>query len=133
MTLNKWIHLSQVGVHYQKKLKLFHVKLTKLLKLLINSLLSKSFSVAERVERLSNLLGLDIIYNLSNGKIENIKHVQLGITTKRKTGSRVMLDSLNRLGHSISYDKVNYVETSLAELNVTNQSNQSFVLNNVQP
>ena len=126
------MHLSQVGVHYLK-LKLFHVKLTKLLKLLINSLLSKSFPVAERVERLSNLLGQDIIYNMSNGKIETIKHVQLGITTKRKTGSRVMLDSRNRLGHSISYYEVNNVETSLAELNVTNQSNQSFVLNNVQP
>ena len=35
-----------------------------------------------------------------------------------------MLDSLNRLGHLFSYDEVNNVETSLAELNVKNQSNQ---------
>ena len=40
-----------------------HVKLPKLLKLRMNLLLSKSFPVAERVERLSNSLGLDI-YNL---------------------------------------------------------------------
>ena len=90
----------------------------------MNSLLSKSFPVAERVERLSSLLGQDTIYNMSNGKIKTIKHIQLCITTKRKTGFRLMLDSLNRLGHLFSYDEVNNVETSLAELNVKNQSNQ---------
>ena len=105
----------------------------KLLKLLMNSLLSKSFPVAERVERLSNLLGQDINYDMSNGKIKTIKHIQLCITTKRKTGFRLMLESLNRLGQLFSYDEVNNVETSLAELNVKNQRNQSFVPNNVQP
>ena len=44
-----------------------------------------------------------------------------------------MLDSLNHLGHSISYDEVNNVKTSFAELNVKNQSNRSFVPNNDQP
>ena len=134
MTLNKWMYLSQVSVYYQKKLKkLFHLKLMKLLKLLMNLLLSKSFPVAQRVERLSSLLGQDIIYNMSIGKIKTIKQVQLSITTKRTTGSRVMLHSLNRLGHSISYDEVNNVKTSLAELNVKNQDNQSFAPKNVQP
>ena len=38
-----------------------------------------------------------------------------------------MLDSLNRLGHSIPYDEVNKVGISFAELNVKNQSNRSFV------
>ena len=110
-----------------------HVKLPKLLKLLMNSLLSKNFPVAARVERLSYSLGQDIIYNMSNGKIKTIKHVQLGITTKKKTGSGLMLDSLNRLGHSISYDEVSNAETSFAELNVKNQSNRSFVSSNIQP
>ena len=96
------MHLSQIGLQYQKKLI---IKLPKLLKLLMNSLLSKSFPVAERVERLSSSLGQDIIYNMSNGKTKAIKQVQLGITTKRKTGSRLMLDSLNCLGHPISYDE----------------------------
>ena len=70
---------------------------------------------------------------MSNGKTKTIKHVQLSITTKRKTGSRLMLDSLNCFGHSISYDEVNNVETSFAKLNVRNQSNRSFVPNNVEP
>ena len=100
----------------------------------MNPLLSKSFPVAERVERLSKtLLGQDVIYNMSNGKTKTIKHVQLGITTNCKTGSRLMLDSLNRLDHSISYDKVNNVEAPFAEVNFKNQNNRSFVPNNVQP
>ena len=49
-----------------------HMKLPKLLKLLTNSLLSKSFPVAEIVERLSNSLGQDIIYNISNGKTKTM-------------------------------------------------------------
>ena len=94
---------------------------------------SRSFPVAERVERLSNSLGQIIIYNKSTGKTKTIKHIQLGITTKRKTGSRLVLDSVNCLCHSISYDEVNNVENSFAEVNVKNQINRLFVLNNVQP
>ena len=97
----------------------------------MNSLLSKSFPVSERVERLSNLLRQNIIYDMSNGKSKVTKHVQLAITTKRKTGSRLMLDSVNC--HSISYDKVHNFKTSFSRLNVKNLSNQSFVPNNVQP
>ena len=44
-----------------------------------------------------------------------------------------MLDSLICLGYSITYDEVNNVETSFTEFNVKNQSNRSFVPNNVQP
>ena len=61
-----------------------HVKLPKLLKLLMNSLLSKNFPVAERVERLSNSLGQDIIYNMCNGKTKTIKYVHLGMTVRGK-------------------------------------------------
>ena len=57
------------------------------------------------------LVGQDIIYNMSNGKTETNKHVQYAITTKRKIGFRFILDSLNYLGDSISYDEVNNIET----------------------
>ena len=79
--------------------------------MLIIFLLSKSFPVTERVERLFNLLGQDITYNMSNGKTKTNKHIQYAVFTKRKIGSRFMLDSLNYLGHSISYDEVNNIET----------------------
>ena len=89
-----------------------HMKLLKLIKLLINSLLSKSFPVGERVEKMSNSLEPDIIYNMSDENTKTIKHVQLDITTKKKTGSRLM--------PSCSYDEVNNIETSFSELNVKN-------------
>ena len=95
----------------------------------MNLLLSKSLPVAERVERLSNSLGQDIIYNMSNEQWKDQNH-QIRSSwhdCKRKTGSRLMLDSLNRLGYSIPYDEVNKVGISFAELNVKNQSNRLFV------
>ena len=99
----------------------------------MNSLLSKSFSVAERVERLSNSLGQDIICNMGNGKTKTIKLVQYVIITKRKIGDKLMLDSLGYLGHSLFYDELNNIEIQFAELNVKNQSNGSFVRKNVHP
>ena len=85
------------------------------------------------MKRLPNWLGQDIIYNRRNGKTKTIKHIHLGITTKRKTGSRFILDFLNCLGHSISYDEVNNVETLFAELNDKNQINRSVVPKDVHP
>ena len=70
---------------------------------------------------------------MRNGKTKTIKHIHLGITTKRKTGSRLILDFLNCLGHSISYDEVNNVETLFAELNDKNQINRSVVPKDVHP
>ena len=48
------------------------------------------------------------------GKVRKKKHVQLGISIKRKTRSVAVLRWLNRFGHSISYDKVNVLETKIA-------------------
>ena len=70
---------------------------------------------------------------MRNEKTKTITHVHLGITTKRKTGSRLILDFLNCLGHSISNDEVDNVKTSFAKLNVKNQINRSVVPKNVQP
>ena len=110
-----------------------NVSIPNLLHIFLKSLLSKNFPVSQRVERLSKSIGQDIIYNQSNGKIKTVKHVQLGIITKKRTGSRFLIDSLNRLGHSISYDEVSNIETYFAELQANNQSHRSFVPNNIQP
>ena len=53
--------------------------------------------------------------------------------TKRKTGSRFLIESLSRLGHSIGYDEVNNVETYFTEVQAYQRSHRSFVPNNVQP
>ena len=68
-------------------------------------------------QKIVQLLGQDIIYNMCNGKTKIIKRVQYTITTKTKIGSRLMLDSLNHLGHSVFYDRENNIEIQFAELN----------------
>ena len=56
-----------------------------------------------------------MIYNTSRGTIKTITFVQTGVITKRKTGSKFIINFLNHVGHSISYDEVNLVETYFAE------------------
>ena len=54
---------------------------------------------------------------MRNGKTKKIEFVQYTITTERKIGYRLMLDSVNHLGHSVFNDKVNNIEIQFAELN----------------
>ena len=56
----------------------------------------------------------DIMYNTSRGQIKTIKHVQLALGVKRKTGSKKVIEWLHSFGHCISYAEVNAVETKLA-------------------
>ena len=73
----------------------------------IATLLSKTHPVYQRVPCLTNSTGQDILHNLIKGKQKTVKLVQLSIVTKRKTESNFMINSLDRFGHSISYDEVN--------------------------
>ena len=68
----------------------------------------------QRKQRIISSICQDIIYNARNGRYRCSKHAVLGLCLKRKTGSRAILEWFNRLGHSTSYDEVNYLETSLA-------------------
>ena len=54
---------------------------------------------------------------MRNGKTKKTEFVQYTITTKRKRGYRLMLDSVNHLGHSVFNEKVNNIEIQFAELN----------------
>lgn len=90
------MYLFQVDLHYQKKLII----------------------ITWVIRRLSNSLGQDIIYNMRNGKTKKTEFIQYTITTKRKIGYRLMLDSVNHLGHSVFNEKVNNIEIQFAELNL---------------
>ena len=104
-----------------------------LLKLFVESLLTNDSNPSERVTRLTKSIGQDIIYASSRGRIKTIKHLQLGLFTKRKTGSKLLISCLNRLGHCLSYDEINNVETSFADQQAHRQLHRDFVPNNVQP
>ena len=53
-----------------------------------------------------------------------------------KTGSKDILTWLNRLGHCISYDEVNRIETYLAEIEFKKKKkneNENFIPSNINP
>ena len=82
---------------------------------------------------LINSIGQDIIYSLLRGWKRTKKLVALGLCLKRKTGSKDILTWLNRLGHCISYDKVNRTDTYLAEIESKNNENERFIPSNINP
>ena len=96
------------------------VQIPHLLELFLTTLLTNETVPSERVKRLVKSLDQDIIY-VTRGKLKTAKHTQPGVFVKRKTGSRLLIDYLNRLGHTISYHEVNSLETSFSEKQVENQ------------
>ena len=67
-------------------------------------------------------IGQDLIYNSTNGRKKTVKHAQLGILIKRKTGSKYLIEILNRLGHCTSYHETNALETHFSETQITNRN-----------
>ena len=55
----------------------------------------------------------DIVYAASGGNVKPSKHLITGIAFKSMTGSRKIVDILNRLGHSVSYNTAEELETEL--------------------
>ena len=100
---------------------------------LLLSILSKNPSKTEKNSRLVDSIAQDLLYNASNGRKRVPKHVQVGLSIKRKTGSVSVLSWLNRYEHCISYDEINATETKLAEEQMLHQSARSYVPNNIQP
>eukprot|EP00794_Sanderia_malayensis_P010526 gene10526-11631_t len=78
-------------------------------------------------------IGQDMIYNIMNRAHRTSKHVKLALCTKRKTGSKVMVKWMNRLGHGISYDEVDFLETFLAEKATKHQEVKSFCPSSLLP
>ena len=99
----------------------------------LTHLFSSNTPVSERINRLVTSLAQDIMYGVSRGRIKTVKHMQLGVFVKRKTGSKQAITALNRLGHSISYDEVNSLETAYAERQAQTILSRAYVPSRVQP
>lgn len=67
-----------------------------------------------RVERLSSWFSQDSIYTITRGRIRPRKQILLGMTMKSLTGSRKVIDILNRQGYCINYCNILELETSAA-------------------
>lgn len=71
---------------------------------------TKSAIKEKKVESISS----SIVLAMSNGNIKPALAIQLGMGMKSLTGSRKVIDILNRMGHSICYSSVEEIETELA-------------------
>ena len=70
-------------------------------------------SNSERVERLANSFGQDLVFNITNGREKPPKHVLLPFAVKSLTGNVELIQTLNRLGHGVSYSKLEEIDTAL--------------------
>ncbi len=71
--------------------------------------------IGDRPKRLIKSLASDLIYSISNDQIKPAKQLLLGMAMKRMTGSKKIIEMLNRFGQSVSYHIIEELETDLAQ------------------
>lgn len=64
----------------------------------------------KRVESICN----SIIFSATKGRVKPSTCLQLALSTKSLTGSRKLIDVLNRMGHCVSYTTTQAIETEMA-------------------
>lgn len=68
---------------------------------------------SQRVQRLVQSFGHDIVYAVTCGKTQPSKHIILPFSVKSLTGNVELINILNRLGHSVSYSQMQEIDTAL--------------------
>ena len=73
-------------------------------------------ATSEKVSRLIDSVHFRVLYATSRCMVKTCRHLIMGLTTKSITGSlKIIIDILNRKGHSISYPITEEYETRLAD------------------
>ena len=70
-------------------------------------------TLSNKKERLANSDAADAVFACSGGKLIPGKHLALGCAIKSKTGSKGLIDILNRFGHTISNETIRKVDMML--------------------
>ncbi|XP_048857264.1 uncharacterized protein LOC125724829 [Brienomyrus brachyistius] len=66
------------------------------------------------IDRKVALMASDAVFNVSWGTVKPWKHIAMGLGMSSLTGSKLVLQILNRAGHSISYSDAKGLETEFA-------------------
>ena len=74
----------------------------------------------------------DMIFTASKGLVKPPKHIALPVSVKSMTGSSELVTILNRLGHGISYTKLEEYETAIAEKQIERQQGGIVLPSNCQ-
>ena len=70
----------------------------------------------------------DIIHVASHGRKKMPKHVSLAMTMRHITGSKLVVTLLNRMGHSVSHDDIEVVDTSLAREVIAQSEHHGIII-----
>ncbi len=70
-------------------------------------------SGTERVQRLVQSFGQDIVYAVTCGKMKPPKHIALSFSVKSLTGNVQLISILNPLGHCVAYSQMQEIDTAL--------------------
>ena len=82
---------------------------------LLNGLTPTSHSSQQEViDRKVTSMASDAIFNVSRVTIKPWKHTVLGLGVASLTGSKILMEILNRNGHSINYSEAKGLETEIA-------------------
>ena len=76
--------------------------------------LSGTNKVTDHIEHQVRAVCDDVIFIMPRGRIKPSKNVSLGLAIKSLTGSRPLIDILNRFGYAVHYHTVESIETGLA-------------------
>ncbi len=69
---------------------------------------------SDKITRLVNSASDDVVFSTTRGRIKPAKHMCVGIGIKSLTGSKRVIDIMNRYGGSISYSVAEEIETDIA-------------------
>ena len=67
-----------------------------LLELLLRHIISSRGSHTPKVDRLVSSIAQDLIYNSTNGRSKTVKHIELALNIKLRTGNKAVITWLNR-------------------------------------
>ena len=82
----------------------------------LETLYSKDGNVtSDRCRRRVNSTAQDICYNVSKGKWATLKHILTSMCVRHLTGSKQLINILNRLGHSLSHSFLLQLETAMSD------------------
>ena len=105
---------SPMSVHTLKTSYMIPEIIVLLFLTLFSGLGTLDAQASDVVQRKALASASDSMFNCTRGRLRPWKHNELGLGLSTLTGSKTVLNILNRVGHCISYDDVKRLETEMA-------------------
>lgn len=90
-------------------------------------------SPSNRVQRLCSSFAQDLIYAFTSGEVKPLKQITLPFTVKSLTENVELVHVLNRLGHCVSYSRLQEIDTALCLFQMVNLHCQEIYIPGSSP